>query len=198
MPTILDLLTEQLGGGAISQMTRQLNTNRGQTEAAVSAVLPTLLGAMARNTTRQGGAQALLGALDRDHDGSILDDVAGFLGQPDEGTGNGILRHVLGEKRGTVEQGVSKASGLDPATVAKLMTMLAPLVMGALGKVKRERNLNASSLTNLLESERTRVQRENPALSGLAQLLDADHDGQVGDDLAALGKKFLGGLFARQ
>ncbi len=198
MPTILDLLSQQLGDSAISQMTRQLNTNRNQTEAAVSAVLPTLLGAMARNTTQKGGAQALLGALDRDHDGSVLDDIAGFIAKPDEGTGNGILRHVLGDRRATVEHGVSKASGLDPATIAKLMTMLAPLVMGALGKIKRDRNLNASSLSDMLQSERTQVQTGNPALSGLAQLLDADHDGQVGDDLAALGKKFLGGLFARK
>ena len=197
MPTILDLLSKQLGGTAISQMSSQLNTNPNQTEAAVSALLPTLLGAMARNTSRKGGAQALLGALDRDHDGSVLDDVAGFLQKPDEGTGNGILRHVLGDKRGTVEQGVSKASGLDPAAVAKLMTTLAPLVMGALGKVKREQNLNAKSLSNLLETERTQVQRD-PALSGLAQLLDTNQDGQVGDDLAKLGKRFLRGLFARK
>jgi hypothetical protein len=40
------------------------------------------------------------------------------------------------------------------------------------------------------------VERDNPALGGLASLLDADKDGQIADDIfAKVGKGILGSLF---
>ena len=58
-----------------------------------------ILGAMANNASKPGGADSLLGALQKDHDGSILDNLGGFLGQPNTDDGNGILGHVFGNSR---------------------------------------------------------------------------------------------------
>lgn len=197
MTMMLDMLTSQLGTDGLRQISQQLGTDEETTGNAVSAAIPVLLGALAKNSAQPQGAQSLLGALDRDHDGSVLDDLAGFLQQPNQQDGNGILGHVLGGRRDRVERNVSQASGLDAASVSKLMTMLAPLVMGALGKARRQQNLDAGGLSDLLTNERVGLQRKNPQLGGLAQLLDADGDGQVADDVAKLGKKLLGGLFRR-
>jgi len=60
--------------------------------------------------------------------------------------GGAILGHVFGGRRGPVEQGVGKASGLDAAQVAQLMAMLAPIVMGVLGRMKQTKGLDASRL----------------------------------------------------
>ena len=40
-----------------------------------------LLGGLLCNAQPSGGAAALLDALQKDHDGSVLDDIGGFLGQ---------------------------------------------------------------------------------------------------------------------
>ena len=197
MSSLLEMLTGQLGGGALNQLSKQLGADEQTTGTAVSAALPVLLGALAKNSARPEGANALFGALSRDHDGSVLDNLTGFLRQPDEKTGDGILGHVLGGRRNQIEQNVSRASGLNAASVTKLMTMLAPLVMGALGKTQRQRNLDPGSLSDLLTQEQTNLQRQNPTLGGLAKMLDADGDGQVADDIANIGKKLLGGLFRR-
>jgi len=69
--------------------------------------------------------------------------------------------------------------------------------MGALGKLKREHNLDAGGLAGMLANERSAVVQRAPGIgTGLMDLLDADDDGQILDDLAKLGGKgLLGKLF---
>lgn len=103
---------------------------------------------------------------------------------------------MLGGKRAAVESGVSRASGLDPAGTAKVLAALAPVVMGALGKARRENGLDASKLSAMLGQESNALQQKAPqAMGALSSLLDSDGDGDV--DLGDLVKKsgVLGKLF---
>ncbi|KPJ95969.1 MAG: hypothetical protein AMS18_01945, partial [Gemmatimonas sp. SG8_17] len=133
------------------------------------------------------------------HDGGVLDNLGGFLDSPDVDDGNGILGHLLGGRRNAVETGVSKASGVDLSMVTKLLPILAPIVMGALGRQKRQQNLDAGGLSSMLGSERKQMEQSSPAAGILGQLLDEDGDGSIADDIAGkLGKGLLGGLFGRR
>ena len=69
MPSLTDDLFSQLSGPALQQISQQLGTNPAQTSGAIAAALPMILGAMGRNTAQPGGAEALFGALGRDHNG---------------------------------------------------------------------------------------------------------------------------------
>ncbi len=191
MSSIFDLVTQQLGGNTVKSISQAIGAKEDSTKKAMGLAIPTLLGALARNASNQEGAAALTNALDKDHDGSILDALGGFLGSPGAGPGEGILKHVLGDRRTRVEAGVSRASGLDAGSVAKLMTTLAPLLMGLIGREKRRQNLDASGVAGLLDQGRQQVERQNPMASGiLGALLDADGDGDV--DMADLSKKGIG------
>jgi hypothetical protein len=138
---LTSLLMQSLGDNGIEQIGRQAGMNPNQTSAAMSAVVPMLLGAMAKNSSSPEGASGLLGALDKDHDGSILDDLGGFLGgamiSNRSSNGAGILKHILGGNQTTVESGLANKVGVDSASIAKLMTIVAPLIMAYLGKQKR-------------------------------------------------------------
>ena len=109
---------------------------------------------MAINTAKPSGAQALDSALAKDHDGSIFDNLGGFLDGAASGPGAGILGHVLGGSRPQVEQKIAETSGLSLDKVAPLLITVAPLVMGALGKLKRDKNLDATAVANTLATER--------------------------------------------
>jgi hypothetical protein len=194
---LFDLLTQTLGGNAVGQMSRQLGADEGTTSKAISTALPMLLGALTRNASAGSGAESLTRALTKDHDGSILGDLSGFLGDASAGSGAGILRHVLGGRRQTVESAVSRSSGLDLASVGKLMTMLAPVVMGALGQVRQQQGLDARGVSSLLQGEMKQAQRQGNVDLGLLSLLDADGDGSVVDDVAKLGGGILGKLFGK-
>ncbi len=188
---IQELLSQQLGGQALQQISQQIGADEQTTSNAVSAALPMLLGGMARNAQSAEGASSLLGALDRDHDGSVLDDVAGFLGQGGGGAGEGILGHIFGSNRPNVEAGISQASGLDLSQVVRLLPLLAPIVMGALGKTQRAQGLDAGALAGLLGQESQQAMSSSPLLGMLSQVLDANKDGSMMDDVAGM----LGGLF---
>lgn len=190
--SLLDLITSQLGGNATTQISNQLGTSNGQTQSAITAALPMIIGALSRNAQSNDGAGALASALEKDHDGSILDNLGGFLQNSGSGTGDGILKHVLGNKRGMVEQAVAGKSGLDTASTAKLLTTIAPIVLGALGKAKKEQNLDVSGLQDMLGNERNQQEaRPDVDTSFVGKLLDRDGDGDIMDDIGGL----LKGLF---
>ena len=96
-----------------------------------------LLGALTRNASQPGGAEALLGALGK-HDGSVLDDLRNQLPAAADTHGAGILGHVLGARQGAAQQAVAGASGIDASQASAVLAMLAPIVMGALGKMNRQ------------------------------------------------------------
>ena len=187
---LLEMLTEQLGGNTVNDISKQLGVSQQQASGALASALPMLVGALAKNSASSDGASSLNRALEKDHDGSILDNLSGFLGNAAAGPGDGILKHVLGDRRSSVESALGKTSGLGSQQMGSLLTMLAPIVMGALGKTQREQGLDASGLSDLLAGERKRVAKDNSAM-GMLSLLDADGDGSVIDDVAGLMGKFF-------
>ncbi|MCB1151020.1 DUF937 domain-containing protein [bacterium] len=196
MSSLIDGLMGQLGGDALGNLAGQLGTDKTKAQAGMAAALPLLLGALSRNAESNQGAASLGAALERDHDGSILDNAAGFFGSGDTSMGAGILKHVLGAKQDRAAQGVSKASGLDPATAGKMLTLLAPMVLGALGKAKRQEGLDTAGLANMLGGERQAMEKKAPQLGMLGALLDQDGDGDMdANDIAKLGGGMLGKLF---
>jgi hypothetical protein len=188
--SLLDLVTQQLGGNGIRQLSQQIGADEQQTAGAVQMALPVLLGGLAKNAQSPAGAQALGEALDKDHDPSLLDDLGAMLGGGGAGAlggaGAGILGHVLGGRRPAVEQGLGKATGLDSGQVGKLLMLLAPIVMAALARQKQQRGVDTGGLGGMLEGEREDLQRRDPRLGGLASMLDRDGDGSIIDDLGKL------------
>lgn len=195
MSGILDLLQGQLGQGAIEQLGGQLGIDKDQAASVVSGALPLLVQALAKNSASEGGASALAGALEGKHDGSILNNIGGFLGGGDFGDGAAILGHVLGGQQNVVTSGLGKATGLDPAQVSTALAALAPVVLGAVGKIKSDQGLDAAGLMNFLGQEKDAVASKDPDTMGvLGKLLDTDNDGDISDDLLNIGGKLLGGF----
>jgi hypothetical protein len=197
VPTsILDMLSQQLGGDVVKQMSARLGTDEGTVNNAIAAALPILLGGLARNSTTPQGADALASALARDHDGSILDDLGGFLGSGNMGAGPSILGHIFGGKTDAMASVLGRASGMNAGSAASLLAILAPLVMGALGRTQRQGGLDSGGLADMLGNERARLEQSSSGLGGLIQMLDFDGDGQIMDNIGQIAGT-LGGLFRR-
>lgn len=146
---LMQLLQSQLNGDVLSQISQQIGADENQTASAANGIFASLVGGLANNATSPSGLSALSAALDRDHDGSILDDLVGMVGGMAQGAtpatnGLGILSHILGNKQEQVAQQVSQNSGLSMGQIMKLMPILAPIVMGLLGKL-RNSNANQTS-----------------------------------------------------
>jgi len=196
MDSILQTLLSQLSGDSLGAITDQLGIDEGTAQKAVGLALPLLIGSLNRNSSSTDGAQALTKAVARDHDGSILADLASNLMQPKvQEDGLAILGHVLGAKKENVSNSLGKASGLDSAQVIQLLSMLAPVVLGAIGKAQRQKNLDAQGVASLLTQER---EQASSTLPGIAQLLDMDGDGDVTEEMINLGGSLLSSFLSKK
>ena len=186
-------------GQGLQQVSQQLGIDPNQASTAVSAALPLLMGAMGRNAQQPQGAEALLGALQRDHApatgggfdlGGLLGSVLGGGGAgAGASNGAGILGHVFGGNSDRAAQGLSQATGLDSSKTSQLLAILAPIVMSYLAQ-RFANGGNPAQLSQALGQE------AQAASSGglLTAVLDQDGDGQLGiGDLLKFGGGLLGG-----
>lgn len=201
----MDLLQGQLSEGMIDQLSQQLGgTDKKQTAAAATGILSTLMGGLAKNAATPDGASSLANALDRDHDGSVLDDLMGMLsGQAQPANqralnGAGIVNHILGPRQNNAISMISQMSGLDQGKTGNLMAILAPVIMGALGKTKRQQGLDIGGLASLLSGTVSNRTQMDPTMKLVTTFLDSDGDGDIKDDVARMGMKFLGNLFKKR
>lgn len=191
MNAISQIITQQLAGSAGQQLASRLGVSEGTANTAVQLAVPLILSALARNAAEPQGAQALHQAVANDHDGSVLDNLTGYLGNPEAGNGAGILSHVLGGQRGTVESYLAQATGLEQGAAGSLMEVVAPLVMGAVGRSQQQNGLDSSGLAQFL-GEQQQQQVAEPGMMGmLSSLLDSNKDGSVTDDLTRVAGNFL-------
>ncbi len=196
MDSLLQILLGQLSGDSLGAITDQLGIDEDTAQKAVGLALPLIIGSLNRNSSSADGAQSLTKALTRDHDGRILGDLASNLGKPSvQEDGMAILGHVLGQKRTSAGNSIGRATGLDSDQVVQLMAMLAPVVLGALGKAQREKQLDAQGVASLLTQER---EQADSTLPGIAQLLDMNGDGDVTEEMINIGGSLLSSFLSKK
>ncbi|MBK7505183.1 MAG: DUF937 domain-containing protein [Bacteroidetes bacterium] len=205
MSDLNQLLSSVLNENTVAQIGEQLGVDQNQAGNAIQLALPALLGALNKNAQSEDGAQGILNALSKDHDGGILDMLPQFLGNASQGPGAAILGHILGAKQPQMEQQIGQHSGLNPAMVGKLLTILAPILMGALGKSQQQapQQQSGGGLGNLIsilggatqQHQQQAQQNNNPLMQILGNVLDKDGDGNIQNEAMNIGKSILGNLF---
>lgn len=201
MDGILDLLHSDIGKTIISGVAGSTGTEENKTNSVLTMALPVLMKAMERNSATPEGAQGLMGALNKKHDGSILDNLgslfSGGVNDNIKSDGSKILGHILGSKQQGVQQVIGQKAGIDKSAVGNILEIAAPILMGVLGKQARQSNVSSqndiSSLLGGMLSNNSSKQEQG----FLEQVLDADGDGSVVDDVAGMllgGNKKQGGL----
>ncbi len=190
----LEALLGLLQGQDLGQLAEQVGGNEGQVKNGVMAALPAMLTALSKNTGTEKGAQELNNALETKHDGSILNNLSGYLSNPDLKDGAGILNHLFGSQTSNVANAVSQSSGLDSNGSMKMLQMLAPVLMGMLGQQKKQNNLDAEGIGNLTSMLASNFGSEAGAsgiMDVVTNLLDANKDGNVMDDIMGMVGKFI-------
>ena len=192
----LEALLGLLQGQDLGKLAEQVGGNEGQVKNGVMAALPAMLTALSKNTGTEKGAQELNNALETKHDGSILNNLSGYLSNPDLKDGAGILNHLFGSQTSNVANAVSQSSGLDSNGSMKMLQMLAPVLMGMLGQQKKQNNLDAEGIGNLTSMLASNFGSEAGAsgiMDVVTNLLDANKDGNVMDDIMGMVGKIFGG-----
>ena len=192
MNAITQMITQQLGGSAARTIAQRFGISETTANTAIQIGVPLILAAMARNASRPQEAESLHQAVANDHDGSIFDNLMGYLQNPQAADGAGILGHVFGSQQPAIESNLAQATGMDQSSAGGLLETLAPLVMGSLGKAQQENGLDASGLSNFLNVQQQEAQATAPnAMSVLSSMLDQNKDGSSIDDLQRMAANFF-------
>jgi len=187
-----NLMTQALSKGLSDKIGSSLGVSSSQASSVISMLMPTVLGGLQSNAEDPKEAEKIASTLQKNHTGNIFDNLDDLVSNPKNQKGDGILQHILGNKRSVIEKNVAQQSGMDSSIVSSIFTMVAPLVMGEIGKKLTGGN-SSNSQSSLLSSilgggEKNTASKEQ---SLLTSLLDKNGDGSIIDDVLSMGMNFL-------
>lgn len=130
VPSMTDEIMAEL---SLPDLAERLGTDQDTARRAVESVLPTLLAGVTNEATDPQRSAALARAVREDHDPAVLE-AADPVAHVDADEGDRIVQHVFGDRRDDVETRLQGATGVDSSLLARLLPMLAPLVLAWLSK----------------------------------------------------------------
>ncbi len=179
---LVDLLLQAGGGDLLGQVAKKANTDKSGAEDLLrnlgSAMFGQVKGRVQSDKHDSSGLEDLL----RDSKyAEMLDKPSRHYNRPEpemKKEGNILLDFITGNKEGSREiaSQVSKNTGFDVSIIKGLLPMLAPLIIGSLGK-------GMGGGASLAPS------RNDNGM--LMNMLDFDNDGSVIDDVAGLAMKYI-------
>ena len=197
--SLLDLITGNAGNQVATQAENKFGISKNQIIALLAVAAPLVISYLRKKSDEDPNeAEALNNALDRDHDGSILNDPSQVEARQQEG--DSILDHVFGSQKTTVENQLSQNTGISMDKIGPILAMLAPLIMGYIGKEKQANGVNSGGglgdlLGGILGGAQSQAQSEqsNPLNDILGSVLGGSQANNSGNPLNDILGSVLGG-----
>ncbi|PIF47629.1 hypothetical protein CLU96_4696 [Chryseobacterium sp. 52] len=195
--SLIDLLTGNTSNQVAEQAENKFGISRNQIIALLAVAAPLVISYLRNKSQDANEAEALNNALDKDHDGSILDDAS--QAEARQAEGGSILDHVFGGQKSTVENQLSQNTGISIDKIGPILAMLAPVIMGYIGKEKQQNNVGAGGLGDLLggilgnASNQAQTQQSNPLNDILGSVLGNGQSQAGGNPLNDILGSVLGG-----
>lgn len=201
--SILRMLQQAQGGQGLGQLATQLGLDEGQANSLTEMLAPAI-GSAANRQAQSGGLGTLLGSLRGEDQAANFDDAAAAASPQGQAQGMDFLSGLLGGRTQTEDLASEAASraGVDTSVVQQFLPALAAMAQGGL-----QRQVPDSSIDGLLAAESApsggqglmgmiggmlgggqsgqagEGAQAGGAAAMLGQLLDADGDGSVMDDV---------------
>ncbi|KQK26366.1 hypothetical protein AR438_06235 [Chryseobacterium aquaticum] len=195
--SLIDLLTGNTGNQVAEQAENKFGISKNQIIALLAVATPLVISYLRNKSQDAKEAEALNNALDKDHDGSILDDTSNLESRQNEG--GSILSHIFGNEKNTVENQLSQNTGISMDKIGPILAMLAPVIMGYIGKEKQQNNVGAGGLGDLLggilggAQSQAQAQQSNPLNDILGSVLGGGQSQTSGNPLNDILGSVLGG-----
>ena len=108
--SLIDLLTGNTGNEVAQQAENKFGISKNQIIALLAVAAPLVISYLRNKSQDAKEAEALNNALDKDHDGSILNDSSQLEARQAEG--GSILSHIFGGDKQNVENQLSQNTGI--------------------------------------------------------------------------------------
>ena len=196
---LIELITGNAGNQVASQAENKFGISKNQIIALLAVAAPLVISYLRKKSQEDPNeAEALNNARDKDHDGSILDNPAQVEARVQEG--GSILDHIFGGQKAQVENQLSQNTGISMDKIGPVLAMLAPLIMGYIGKEKQSSGVNSGGglgdlLGGILGGAQNQAQAEpsNPLNDILGSVLGGGSQQSSGNPLNDILGNVLGG-----
>ncbi|MDB5276004.1 MAG: hypothetical protein JWR61_959 [Ferruginibacter sp.] len=141
---------------------------------ALTGIVPAVLGGLAEQSSTVAGADAVFRMVNEQS--QTQPEPAGFFGNDNTSLlnkGAALLIDIFGDKANGLTGSLSGFSGLRPASASSLLSIVAPIIVGFLGKQVNSNQLNATGLSNLLSSQKENINNAIPAGLNLSAITGA-------------------------
>ncbi|MBP0613382.1 DUF937 domain-containing protein [Chryseobacterium sp. cx-311] len=196
---LIDLITGNAGSQVASKAENKFGISKNQVIALMAVAAPLVISYLRKKSQDDPNeAEALNSALDKDHDGSILDNPSQVEDRQQEG--GSILDHIFGGQKSQVENQLSQNTGISMDKIGPVLAMIAPLIMGFIGKEKQSSGVNSGGglgdlLGGILGGAQNQAQAEpsNPLNDILGSVLGGGNSQSAGNPLNDILGSVLGG-----
>jgi peptidoglycan-associated lipoprotein len=163
MENIMELSGLAFRGEALERLSSRLHESKTATKRGIENALPVSIAGLAEHAATEGKAEELLSTLRGGNyphvDASEVSKVVADPVATDRmvESGAGFLSRIFGNKVGALIDAVAGQSGLSRSSASTLLGLATPLVLDAVGKETRARNLDARGLSRFLTDQERRV-----------------------------------------
>lgn len=167
MPTdLMEMVKGAVSRDVMGKLGGLLGQSPEKASSAFDLAAGSILGGLMKKAA-SGGAEDIFRAA-QNADTGVLDRLGDLMGggpkaDAVEKTGNGILDMILGGGKSGMLATLAKALGLDAQKIAKLVAMIAPIVMGIIAKQIKNKALNSAGLGNLLGEQKNLLGKYLPS-----------------------------------
>jgi hypothetical protein len=209
---LLEMIMQAQGGKAAQNVGSQYGLDASQSQNAIAALLPAISSALKQNTQSPQGLQGLLGALQGGNHSQYIDKADIYAKPETVNEGNAILGHLFGSKEVSraVAGHAAEKSGIGADVLKKMLPMVATMAMGSLSKQTQQQPSMASQLAGLAlgggqkqsglggllggllgGGARKATAQHQQGMGLLGNMLDADNDGSMMDDVLKMAMKSM-------
>jgi hypothetical protein len=174
MASLLESLSQTMASGALGQLGKAVGLDTNQVGKGMEVVGPLITGALAQQSSSATGLDGLMKLLPQapadEAPASLLGNLISAF-TSGGGASNALTSGLFGGGLSAIAGTLDKTLGFKASS---LLTIVAPMVLGLVGRAANERKLDKNGLATLLQEEQAAFQRSgSPAVQLVQTALDA-------------------------
>ena len=187
MAGMLDSLVGSFGGPVLEDLGKRVGLPADVVKQATPLVTGVLVAGVGRLLKQPGGADKVTSMFKSSSD-SIGGDLDSFVKNADPAKSADMLKSLAGgNSLENITANLASKTGIGADSMGKMLGLMAPAVIGGLGKMAKDQGLDAAGVAKLLEDNAGSLQ----GLGDLDTLMD--NVPGIGDDISRGIKKLFGG-----
>jgi OmpA-OmpF porin, OOP family len=175
---LMDAVKGQLSQGTVDKAAAETGESPDGTRKAMHGAVAAIFAGLTQHASSGGGAAQILGLLGG---GGVSGAASGLAGRltgaaggeapSSAGGGQGLISKIFGERSGAVTNSVAESSGIKSSSASHVLSLIAPMVAGVVGKEVFSNHMDAGGLSRMLLGHKQAIAQDPSTPRGLAGAL---------------------------